>query len=68
MPKFSSLPETRLQVADRAGHCCEYCKSMDNFSPNYFTLDHILPELLGGTDSIGQPCLRLLPLQQVEIQ
>lgn len=53
MPKFASLPETRLQVAERAGHCCEYCKSLDTFSPTYFTLDHIIPEQLGGNDSLG---------------
>jgi hypothetical protein len=52
MPKFSSLPETRLVVAERAKHCCEYCKSMDNFSPNDFTVDHILPEPMGGNDSL----------------
>ncbi len=52
MPKFSSLPETRLQVAARAKHCCEYCKSMDTFSPNYFTVDHIIPGPLGGSDSL----------------
>jgi len=52
MPKFSSLPETRLQVAARAKQCCEYCKSMDTFSPNYFTIDHIIPEPLGGTDAL----------------
>lgn len=42
-----------MEVAERAKHCCEYCKSMDTFSPNYFTVDHILPEPLGGTDSLG---------------
>jgi hypothetical protein len=52
MPKFSSLHETRLQVAERAKHCCEYCKSLDTFSPNYFTIDHIIPEPLGGTDDL----------------
>ena len=52
MPKFSSLPETRFQVAARAKHCCEYCMSMDTFSPNYFTIDHIIPEPLGGTDAL----------------
>lgn len=52
MPKFSSLPETKLQVATRAYHCCEYCKSMDTFSPNYFTIDHIIPEPLSGTDTL----------------
>ncbi len=51
MPKFSSLPETKLQVAERAMHCCEYCKSMDKFSPTDFTIDHITPESQGGTDA-----------------
>lgn len=45
------LPEhIRTLVMQRAAHCCEYCKSQDRFSPVYFTIDHIIPPMLGGTN------------------
>ncbi len=40
----------RERVMQRALHCCEYCKSQDKFSPNAFTVDHIVPKSFGGTD------------------
>lgn len=36
----------------RSKHCCEYCKSWDKFSPVFFTIDHIIPPLLGGTHDL----------------
>ncbi|HRI58211.1 MAG TPA: HNH endonuclease signature motif containing protein [Saprospiraceae bacterium] len=36
----------------RSGHCCEYCKSQDKFSPVFFTIDHIIPPLQGGTHDV----------------
>ena len=32
-----------LAVAQRAGHCCEYCKYPAGYSPTSFVLEHILP-------------------------
>lgn len=47
----SALPSSiREAVILRASKCCEYCLSQDKYSPHAFTLDHILPESLGGTD------------------
>lgn len=49
----SSIPEAiRLRVMLRSGHCCEYCKSQDKFSPVFFTIDHIIPIVENGTDDI----------------
>ena len=35
-------------VADRAGHCCEYCFSQLRFSPDPFSVEHIVPLAKGG--------------------
>ncbi|HRD82084.1 MAG TPA: HNH endonuclease signature motif containing protein [Saprospiraceae bacterium] len=37
---------------ERASHCCEYCKSQDRFSPVYFSVDHIIPVSMGGSQDI----------------
>lgn len=44
--------EIRLQVMLRSGHCCEYCKSQDKFSPVFFTIDHITPLAENGTHNL----------------
>ena len=35
-------------VASRAFGLCEYCRSQEAFSPQPFSVEHILPEALGG--------------------
>ena len=40
----------RRVVAERAGWCCEYCKSQEKFSPQPFTLDHFIPKSKSGND------------------
>lgn len=52
MPKAVFPADTRETVMQRANHCCEYCQSQDKYSPNLFTIDHIIPEDLGGTNEI----------------
>ena len=42
----------REAVKGRASGCCEYCMSQDRYSPNVFTIDHILPESLGGSKDL----------------
>ncbi len=37
-------------VARRAGGCCEYCGSQARFSPDPFSIEHIMPRSKGGTD------------------
>jgi hypothetical protein len=40
----------RSEVAARAGHCCEYCRSQERFSVQSFAVEHVHPESRGGTD------------------
>ena len=48
---------TRRIVRQRAKYLCEYCHSPEYLSPDLFTLDHILPKSLGGTDNPDNLCL-----------
>jgi len=59
MPKSVLSANIRMDVMQHADHCCEYCQSQDKYSPNAFTIDHILPEDLGGTnepDNLAYAC------------
>jgi hypothetical protein len=42
--------ETRKFVRRRARWICEYCHSPEYLSPDRFTIDHIQPQSLGGSD------------------
>jgi len=37
-------------VFERAGGRCEYCRCPANFSSDYFSIEHIYPRVLGGTN------------------
>lgn len=39
-------------VARRANYCCEYCLSQVAYSPDPFSIDHIVPRASGGTNSL----------------
>lgn len=52
MPKQRLPLAIREAVINRANGCCEYCKSQDKFSPNGFTIDHIVPLSAGGLDGL----------------
>ena len=41
---------TRRLVRQRARYLCEYCHSPEYLSPDRFTIDHIMPQSLGGSD------------------
>lgn len=48
-----SIPEaTRQIIRERAGFVCEYCHSPERLSASRFTIDHIIPVSLGGSDEI----------------
>jgi len=47
----------RRQVAERAGHCCEYCRTQERFSGDPLTVDHITPRSLGGATEEGNLAL-----------
>ena len=44
------MPSPKELVIARAGGCCEYCLSQLLFSPDPFSVEHILPLVKGGSD------------------
>lgn len=44
--------ETKRTVRERAKYLCEYCHSSERLSASRFTIDHIKPRSLGGTDDL----------------
>lgn len=52
------MAKSRVQTAQkaavkaRARYCCEYCLSQEEFSPDTFSVDHILPVSKGGADTL----------------
>jgi hypothetical protein len=47
------LPKNiKEEVARRAKFCCEYCLSQVNYSPDSFVIEHIVPSVLGGNDTL----------------
>ncbi|MBW4686791.1 MAG: HNH endonuclease [Komarekiella atlantica HA4396-MV6] len=44
--------QTRKFVRQRAKYLCEYCHSPEYLSPDRFTIDHIMPQSLGGSDEL----------------
>jgi hypothetical protein len=49
--------ELRRKVAQRARYCCSYCQSREAIVGATFTVDHIIPQALGGNDDIDNLCL-----------
>jgi 5-methylcytosine-specific restriction endonuclease McrA len=43
---------TRNLVRSRANFLCEYCHSAEETSSTLFTIDHILPRSIGGSDEL----------------
>jgi hypothetical protein len=41
---------TKQLIRERAGFLCEYCHSSERLSASRFTIDHIIPASLGGSD------------------
>ena len=41
----------RLKVRKRAEYLCEYCHSPERSNATPFTVDHIIPQSLGGSDN-----------------
>ena len=42
----------RLQVRQQALFLCEYCHSSEEASTSQFTIDHLHPKSLGGSDAL----------------
>lgn len=51
----STAVSVRLKraVAERARYCCEYCFSQLRFSPDPFSVEHIIPSSRHGTDDFS---------------
>ena len=50
-PSGARLSARRKQAEfQRANGCCEYCRSQVHYSPNPFSVEHIMPHAGGGTD------------------
>ncbi len=43
MPEARVTLKQRAIVARRARNCCEYCRSQDRYSPDSFSVEHIIP-------------------------
>lgn len=50
-------PHDRQLVAERAGYCCEYCRSQLKFSMDSFSVEHIVPRSQGGSDELSNLAL-----------
>jgi len=46
MSRISS--KLKKAVKERAHFCCEYCKSQEEFSPQSFSIEHIIPVVKKG--------------------
>lgn len=49
--------QQKKAVAERAGYCCEYCRSQLRFSPDPFSVEHIVPRTAGGVDDMDNLAL-----------
>lgn len=47
----------RREIARRAGNFCSYCRSREEIVGAMFTIDHIIPQALGGDDNPDNLCL-----------
>lgn len=48
---------TRQFVRQRANYLCEYCHSPEKSSSDIFTIDHLIPRSLGGSDELDNLAL-----------
>lgn len=48
---------TRQTVRERANYLCEYCHSPERLSANRFTVDHLIPKSLSGSDDLNNLAL-----------
>ncbi len=57
MSNLRPTKEQREQVIARAKECCEYCLSQSRFSPDSFSIDHIIPHTAGGATTLDNLAL-----------
>jgi hypothetical protein len=51
------LDHVRRQVEERAGGCCEYCRSQNSCSATSFSVEHIIPRSKAGSDQLSNLAL-----------
>jgi HNH endonuclease len=51
------MPSRKEIVIERAAGCCEYCHSQLRFSPDPFSVEHIVPLVKGGYDELANLAL-----------
>jgi len=59
MPKSRLSSQQKTAVKQRAQDCCEYCWSQEAYSPDTFSVEHIVPLAKGGTnaaDNLANAC------------
>jgi 5-methylcytosine-specific restriction endonuclease McrA len=49
--------EIKQAVRQRAKYLCEYCHSSERLSASRFTVDHLTPRSLGGSDDLNNLAL-----------
>lgn len=49
--------QLKQAIRERAGYLCEYCHSPERLSANRFTVDHVIPKSLGGSDELDNLAL-----------
>lgn len=45
-------PQQRAEVQRRAHNCCEYCGSQEDYSPDTYSVEHIIPRSKDGDEEI----------------
>lgn len=55
--KMPVSKEIKQIVRERAVYLCEYCHSSERLSASRFTVDHVVPKSLGGSDETGNLAL-----------
>lgn len=57
MSRTRLTPALRQQVAEKSGYRCSYCLTTEEIAGARFTIDHIVPESLGGATIPDNLCL-----------
>ncbi|MEN9611141.1 MAG: hypothetical protein RLZZ628_1955 [Bacteroidota bacterium] len=58
MPKRHKFSKSeRDLIVNRAQRTCEYCRSLQDYSPDSFEAEHIMPVVRGGSDDLGNIAL-----------
>lgn len=52
MPEPRISTSQRARVVERAKGCCEYCQSQEQYSPDPFSVEHIIPLSKGGANDM----------------